>query len=254
MKISFEKVLVKFFIALYILLVSGVVFCSGDGFHPARESFYSVFSHGFKVGQVKTVCEPVSRGNKKCFKFHSETLVHANFLFYSYGLDKTEEALVADDGAFYYKRTSMQNGKAQQVEGQLQKSGFYFTIEDNGDKRTQVIDRGEYDFTTLDCPEFNMGPEEKEKNLRVLDFEHLKVFKRSYKWLKNEDIQVDGKLIKCKVIEFSDPYKKCRRWVKIDELGVLVVRQDGKGKEGSYSTRIVSLSVKPQANTAKNNS
>jgi hypothetical protein len=148
----------------------------------------------------------------------------------------------------------MQNGKAQQVEGQLQKSGFYFTIEDNGDKRTQVIDRGEYDFTTLDCPEFNMGPEEKEKTLRVLDFEHLKVLKRSYKWLKDEDIQVDGKLIKCKVIEFSDPYKKCRRWVKIDELGVLVLRQDGKGKEGSYSTRIVSLSVKPQANIAKNNS
>ena len=253
MKISFNKVLVKFSIVLCILFASGVVFCSGDGSHQSRESSYSVFSHGFKVGQVKTVCEPFSRGNKKCFKFHSETLVHANFLFYSYGLDKTEEALVADDGAFYYKRTSLQNGKAQQVEGQLQKNGFYFTVEDNGDKRTQVIDRGEYDFTTLDCPEFNMGPEEKEKTLRVLDFEHLTVLKRSYKWLKDEDIQVDGKLIKCKVIEFSDPYKKCRRWVKIDDLGVLVVRQDGKGKEGSYSTRIVSLSVKPQANTAKNN-
>ena len=254
MKFSFEKVLVTVIIVLCILLLAGVMLCSGDGIHPARESFYSVFSHGFKVGQVKTVCEPFSRGNKKCFKFHSETLVHANFLFYSYGLDKTEEALVADDGAFYYKRTSMQNGKAQQVEGQLQKSGFYFTIEDNGDKRTRFIDRDEYDFTTLDCPEFDMGPEEKEKTLRVLDFEQLKVFKRSYKWLKNEDIQVDGKLIKCKVIEFSDPYKKCRRWVKIDELGVLVVRQDGKGKEGSYSTRIVSLSVKPQLTAAKNNS
>jgi hypothetical protein len=200
------------------------------------------FANRFPVG-IKNV----SSSNRK-------PLFMPTFFFIHMDWTRKKRRWLRMTALFYYKRTSLQNGKAQLVEGQLQKNGFYFTIEDNGDKRTQVIDRGEYDFTTLDCPEFNMGPDEKEKTLRVLDFEHLTVLKRSYKWLKDEDIQVDGKLIKCKVIEFSDSYKKCRRWVKIDELGVLVVRQDGKGKEGSYTTRIVSLSVKPQAKTAKNNS
>lgn len=253
MKISLKRVMVKLIAGLNIMLLFGAAICSGSGFHNARESFYSVFSHGFKVGEVKTVCEPLTSENKRYFKFHSETRVKANFLFYSYRLDKTEEALVSGDGAFYYKRTSMQNGKVQQVEGQLQKSNFCFTIEQGGERHTQVFSRDEYDFTTLDCPEVALGPEEKEKTLRVLDFEHLKVVKRTYKWLKNEDISVDGRQIQCKVVDFTDPYKKCRRWVKLDELGVLIVRQDGKGKDGSYSTRIMSLSVKHQSNTTDNN-
>lgn len=245
MKISLKRVMVKSIAGLYIMLSFGAVICFGSDIHNARESFYSVFSHGFKVGEVKTVCEPLTSENKKYFKFHSVTRVNANFLFYSYKLDKTEEALVGSDGAFYYKRSSMQNGKAQQVEGQLQKNSFCFTIEEGGEKHIQVIGRDEYDFTTLDCPEVALGPEEKEKTLRVLDFEHLKVVKRTYKWLKNEDISVDGRQIQCKVVDFTDPYKKCRRWIKLDELGILIVRQDGKGKDGSYSTRITSLSVKP---------
>jgi hypothetical protein len=249
MKTSLKILIIAALALLGIEVAFSAGYIADAGFHKVRESFYSVYSHGFKVGEVKAVCEPLPVDNKKRFRFHSETTVQASFLFYSYNLAKTEEALVTDDGAYYYKRTSMQNGKGQQVEGQLQRNGFVFTIEENGEKHTQFIGRDEYDSTTMDCPEVTMGPEEKEKIIRVLDFEHLKVLKRSYKWLKNEDIQVEGKPVQCKVIEFADAYKRCRRWVKIDELGVLVVRQDGNGKDGSYSTRIVSLSVKPQINT-----
>ncbi|MCM2359954.1 MAG: hypothetical protein NDI77_17515 [Geobacteraceae bacterium] len=43
------------------------------------------------------------------------------------------------------------------------------------------------------------------------------------------------------MVDFEDPNKKCRRWIRPDELGAIVVRQDGKGKEGSYSLRMTQL-------------
>lgn len=239
-------------VGMFVNLSVMASFCPGAVLPSERESIYSVYSHGFKVGEVKTDCLPLARNNKKYFEFQSITRIDANFFFRAFRLDKKEEALVGEEGTFYYKRTSTQNGKSQQVEGRLEKGGFTLTIEENGTKNTLVIGRGEYDFTTLDCPEIALGPEDKEKTFRVLDFEHLKVVRRNYRWVRNEDITLDNRHIRCKVVDIADQYKKCRRWVKLDELGVLVIRQDGKGKEGSYSTHITSLTVKPRENQVVN--
>ncbi len=233
-------------LVVYLSVLTG--FCSAAVLSSERESIYSVYSHGFKVGEVKTDCLPLARNNKKYFEFQSVTRIDANFFFRTFKLNKKEEALVGEEGTFYYKRTSTENGKTQHVEGRLEKGGFNITIEENGVKNTLVIGKDDYDFTTLDCPEIILGPEDKEKSFRVLDFEHLKVVRRSYRWVRNEDITVDSRRINCKVVDFTDPYKKCRRWVKLDELGVLIIRQDGKGKEGSYSTHITSLTIKPRNN------
>ena len=35
---------------------------------------------------------------------------------------------------------------------------------------------------------------------------------RRYRWVKSEDVVVDGKRINCRVIDFEDPNKKWRRW------------------------------------------
>lgn len=252
MNISPNKLMVNSIAGLIVFLSVLAGYCSGAVLSSERESIYSVYSHGFKVGEVKTDCLPLARNNKKYFEFQSVTRIDANFFFRSFKLDKKEEALVGEDGTFYYKRMSTENGKTQQVEGRLVKDGFNINIEENGSKNTLFFGKGEYDFTTLDCPEIILGPEEKEKTFRVLDFEHLKVVRRSYRWVRNEDITVDSKHIRCKVVDFTDQYKKCRRWVKLDELGVLIVRQDGKGKEGSYSTHITSLTIKPRDSLAAN--
>jgi hypothetical protein len=246
MKIYPRRLMIRSVIGLFVHLSFLPGLCSGAVFSSERESIYSVYSHGFKVGEVKTDCIPLARNNKKYYEFQSDMRINANFFFSSFKLDKKEEALVGQEGTFYYKRTSTQNGKTQQVEGHLDKDGFTITIEENGAKDSMVIGRGEYDFTTLDCPEITLGPEGREKTFRILDFEHLKVVRRSYRWVRNEDITIDGKRIQCKVVDFTDPYKKCRRWVKLDELGILIVRQDGKGKEGSYSTHLTSLTIKPR--------
>lgn len=246
MKIHLKKLSIKPVICISANLFFLAALCSGAAFANERESTYSIYSHGFKVGEVKTYCTPLARNNKKYYEFQADIHINANFIFSSFRLDKKEEALVNQEGTFYYKRTSTQNGKTQQVEGHLDKDGFVLSIEENGEKNLKVIGKNEYDYTTLDCPEITLGPEDKEKTFRILDFEHLAVVRRSYKWVKSEDITVDGKHIQCNVVEFKDPYNKCRRWVKQDELGLLIIRQDGKGREGSYSTHLTSLAINPR--------
>jgi hypothetical protein len=210
----------------------------------ARESVYEVFSHGMKIGEVKTVCAPQAREQRKSFRFESSTRINANFLFFSYNLDKKEEAMVGEEGTVSYRRCALENGKAMQVSGRMENGAFRFTIEENGNRRILVVPRERYDVTSLDCPEVSMGPNEKDKTLRVLDLENLEIVTRRYRWVRDENIGVAGRQIHCKVIDYQDPNKKARRWLEEDELGVLVTRQEGKGKGVSYTSRLISLAVR----------
>jgi hypothetical protein len=212
--------------------------------NEVRESLYEVFSHGMKVGQVKTVCGPVVRDRKKTFRFESSTSIDVHFLFFSYRLEKKEEAMIGSEGAYSYRRTMQENGKAVQVSGKVETGAFRFVIDEEGALRTLVIPRENYDFTTLDCPEITMGPDEKEKTLRILDLENLVIVRRKYHWVKDEDLDLAGRKIHCKVIDFQDLNRKGRRWVEGDDLGVLVLRQDGSGKGVSYSSRLASQVVR----------
>ncbi|MHC1697253.1 MAG: hypothetical protein AB9919_04130 [Geobacteraceae bacterium] len=237
-----------FFALVGILLVSAfyrTAVASPSKSNEVRESRYEVFSHGMKVGQVKTMCGPVELDRKKAFRFESSTSIDVHFLFFSYRLEKKEEAMIGKEGTYNYRRTMQENDKAILVSGKMETGAFRFTINEGGSKRTLVIPRDKYDFTTLDCPELTMGPGEREKVLRILDLENLVIVKRKYNWVKNEDVDVDGRKIHCKVIDFEDLNKKGRRWVEGDDLGVLVLRQDGRGKGVTYSSRLASQVVRP---------
>ena len=52
---------------------------------------------------------------------------------------------------------------------------------------------------------------------------------------------VDDRQIRCRVVDFVDENKKCRRWIRPDAVGAIIVRQDGMGKNGSYSLRIAHM-------------
>ncbi|MCM2357014.1 MAG: hypothetical protein NDI77_02615 [Geobacteraceae bacterium] len=206
-----------------------------------RESSYTVYSRGLRVGELKTVCSLVPYHEKKALKFEARTRVNANFVVYSYKLDTEEEALVSDEGTVRYRRTTREKDDVCQVEGRLDRGRFLLDIRENGVRRTLAVDRDRYDYTTMECPEITMRREGDEMTLRLLDLETLTVVTRRYRWVKSEEIAVDGQRIRCRVVEFEDPNKKCRRWIRPDEVGAIVVRQDGKGKDGSYSLRMTQL-------------
>lgn len=81
--------------------------------------------------------------------------------------------------------------------------------------------------------------------LRLLDLETLSVVTRRYRWVRSEDVTVDGKQIRCRVVDFEDPNKKCRRWIRPDAPGAVIARQGGKGKDGSYSLRMAQMRTRP---------
>lgn len=207
----------------------------------ARESRYAVYSKGFKVGDFTTHTTLLSDHPKKTIRFDSSTRIHANLLVYSYSLESREESVIGEEGAVRYRATSRENGKSTTTEGHLDQGVFRFTTTVDGVSRSFSIPRDSYDFTTMECPEAVMRPGEREKTLRVLDFEHLAVVRRTYRFVRSEELTVEGRTISCKVIDMEDPNKKCRRWIREDPLGVLIARQDGRGKEGSYSVRLAAI-------------
>jgi hypothetical protein len=211
-----------------------------------RESNYTVHAKGLKVGELRSVCSLVPRNEKKALKYEATTRIHADFLVYSYKLDSQEEALVAEEGTVRYRRTSRENDNLCQVEGRLDHGRFLLDIRENGVSRTRSVGREQYDYTTMECPEVTLKREGDEMALRLLDLETLTVVTRRYRWVKSEDLVVDGKRIHCRVVDFEDPNKKCRRWISPDELGAVIARQDGKGKGGSYSLRMAHMKNLPQ--------
>jgi hypothetical protein len=239
-KFGFVALVELLFIAALCLPVQA----SPSKTNEVRESRYDVFSHGMKVGHVKTVCGPVVRDRKAAFRFESSNSIDVHFLFFSYRLEKKEEAMIGPDGTYNYRRAMQENDKAILVAGKMETGAFRFDIDEGGLKRTLVIPREKYDFTTLDCPEITMGPDVKERVLRILDLENLVIVTRKYSWVKDEDVDLDGHKIHCKVIDFEDLNKKGRRWVEGDDLGVLVLRQDGSGKGVTYSSRLASQVVR----------
>ena len=233
-----------------LLLLAGVICLTFVSWQPASvygafaellETSYTIHSRGLKVGDLKTLCSSVLHNGKRALKFESTSRVDANLLVYSYRLQTREEAIVAEEGTVSYDRTTKENGNLTQVEGHLDQGRFLLDIRENGKRRTMTVNRESYDYTTMECPEVRMKREGDAMSVRLLDLETLAVVTRKYRWVASEEVEVDGKRIRCRVVDFEDPNKKCRRWIKPDEFGVIIARQEGRGKGGSYSLRISHL-------------
>jgi len=206
-----------------------------------QESDYTVHSKGLRVGQVRMSSKLLPRNDKKLLQFAATTKINADFFVYSYTMDSHEEVLVGEEGTIRYMRLAKEQDKLTHVDGQLDKGRFILDIRENGANRTVLVDRGLYDYTSMECPEIRLQHEGEEKKLRILDLEALKVVNRTYRWVKSEDVSVDGMRIHCRVIDIEDPQKRCRRWITPDAVGAIITRQDGMGKGGSYSMRIAHL-------------
>jgi hypothetical protein len=218
------------------------MFRNGDVFSalPGKraEAEYTVYTRGVRVGGLRTFTSLIDDGGRKSLKFIGNTHINVNLLVYSYHLDSEEEALLEGKETVGYRRTTRENGRTCKVEGQLDKGRFLLTIDQDGARRTMNVNRQEYDHTTMDCPELGLKHEGDEAVYRVLDLETLGVVARKYRWLRSDEVMVNGKRIICRVIDFQDPNKDCRRWITQGEVGALIARQDGKGKSGAYSLRM----------------
>src|SRR6185369_4398152 len=106
-------------------------------------------------------------------------------------------------------------------------------------RRVLNFPRDQYDYTTMECPELHLKKEGDKMSARLLDLETLEIVTRRYTWVRSEEVQVGSMKHDFMVIDFEDKNKKCRRWIKPDALGAIIARQEGRGKFGSYSVRMV---------------
>lgn len=225
--------------ALTVLIALLLPLAGWCGNSDSRASRFTVYSHGFRIGEATSVCSLVGNGDRSTCRFSNFTRINATFLVRSYSLENREEALVGRDGTLRYTRTCRENGHPLTVEGALENNEFRIRVAETRGVRTIVIPRERYDYTTVECPERFLKREGEKVSLRLLDFEALEVVTRHYTWVRSEELRINGKSYTFRVIEFEDKNKKCRRWIRSDDAGVMIARQEGSGKAGSYSARLV---------------
>ena len=221
--------------SLAALLSTGV----WGGNSDSRESRFAVYSHGLRIGEATSVCSLAGNGENATYTFSTTTRVNANFLVSSYLLDNHEDAVVGRSGTLRYSRTARENGNAFTVEGALENNAFRLKVTEHNTARTLTIPRERYDYTAMECPEIRMKREGEKMTVRLLDFEALEVVTRNYTWVRSEDLQVGGKTYTFRVVDFEDKNKKCRRWIRVDDVGVMIARQEGSGKKGAYSAKLL---------------
>jgi hypothetical protein len=210
-----------------------------------RTMRYRVTSRGLGVGAMKTVISPTLHAGARAVRFESNLDIAANLLFFKVNSSTREDAVIGENGALSYQRKSQDNGKSSEVDAVLDGGVFRFKLNDNGQARSVVVPRSSYDFTTMDCPETTMKREGDSMEVRLLNLEQGRVVTRKFHWIKNEDLLIGGKRLHCRVVDFEDADNSCRRWVSCGAGGVIIARQDGKGKHGTYSLRMVSLAEAP---------
>lgn len=227
-------------VALALVLLGAPSARTSEG---TKESRYKIYSRGLRVGELTSTISHQPGSDGKILKFASTCSIKANFVVYSYAMENREEAMVGENGTVSYLRTERENDTKRRVEGKLVDGRFHLQVQENGSTRSVVIDRNRYDATTMECPEVAIKKEGDRLELRLLDFETLSVVTRKYTWVKSEEVTLGGKTFRCRVIDFEDANKKCRRWIKPDDPGVIITRQDGRGKNGSYSLRMTDYSA-----------
>lgn len=237
---SFAAALLILFIPLVITARATEV-NSADGPVPVRESLYQINSHGFHVGEMKTIFQPQMLDGRLTVRFRATTEIDANFLFFSKQSVSRADALVGKNGTIEFHHSYQGDGEAREVEATFSDAEVRLDIKEAGTARTVIFPRDRYDYTTMDCAEMSLTKEGEQRVIRLLDLEHVRVVTRSYRWKKSEDIPIGARSINCRVIDFEDRDTHGRRWITQDEKGIIIVREEGCGESGSYVLKLTGL-------------
>lgn len=227
------------FVAL--LCLAPALCCSGN--NPVKTvAHYKVSSRGFTIGDVTTTQRRTEEAGVPSVQFETRTTVKASFLWMGYHQDTIERGILQKGNLVSYARKGSENGDTFDVEGRLDKESFRFDVREQGVKRSIVIPRQSYDYSTMECPEARLDfSENKPVTLRILDVEKMAVVKRRYAHVRNAHYSVAGKEYPCRIVDYADQNKKARRWIAWDGSTIVMFRQDGTGDKNTYSVQATSL-------------
>jgi len=211
------------------------------------ETRYEVIAKGFRIGNVSVYQRSSRTPNETVIHFENLSDINASFIWMGYHLSMSERGTISKNDLVSYSRYSRENGNDVSIEGRLDHAVFLFHVLRNGKRSTVEIPRASYEHTTMECPEATMEfGATGEVTLKVLDTDFVTVVKRRYRLVREDTYKVGAREYRCRVVDISDPNKSCRRWIGRDGNTVIIFRQDGKGKDGSYSVRAVAVDTHQQ--------
>jgi hypothetical protein len=236
-------------LALFTILI--VILCSFDcrstsavekGDSCAVSSIYVIRSLGSNIGTVSAKMSGSATDND----LRADVDVNVGFLFFRFALKSTETTSIRGGKVIRYRKTIDTGGDLRVITGELDGDMFTIIVTDGEKVERKVFSTKLYEVTNMEYPEVTLAPGE-ERRMRVLDLENSEVVDRVYRYVAEEQAEIDGRVIRIIVADFSDKNSECRRWTAVFDGLPVVRRQDGKEKTGlfnpSYSVRQTKVTV-----------
>ena len=212
----------------------------GDG--CTVSSSYVIRSLGSTIGTVRAKMSGTATDND----LRADVDVNVGFLFFSFSLKSTETTSIRGGKVIRYRKTIDSGGDHREITGELDGGMFTMVVRDGQNAERKVVSAMIYDVTNMEYPEVTLVPGEV-RRMRVLDLENSEVVNRVYRYVAEEQAEIDGRVIRIIVADFADKNSECRRWTAIINGLPGVRRQDGKEKTGlfnpSYSFRQTKVAV-----------
>ena len=206
---------------------------------------YELVSKGITVGNAEAIRSHVLCDGAETTRCDVKTKVDVRLIFVNVHLDGTENAWIGPDGVVAFNIKSDHDGKHLETSGGMTNGIFHCVRAEAGVTNRFEIARTNYVASTLDGLELKLVKGGPAVTNRVFDCSRGAAFDRTYRWLDNAELEIGGKKITCRIIEFRDDQKSGKRWVYEDGYGMAIARQDAKEPSGSYSLRLKETITRP---------
>ncbi len=165
----------------------------------AVSSIYAIRSLGSDIGTVWAKTSGTASDND----FRADVDVHVGFLFFRFSLKSTETTSIRGGKVLRYRKTIDNGGDHKEITGELERDMFTIVVRDGNKVERKRFPTTIYDVTNMEYPELTLVPGEVRK-MRVLDLENSEVVDRSYRYVAEEQIEIEGRITRLIVADFSD--------------------------------------------------
>ena len=229
---------------LVLMTLTSVLAARADVCSTSR---YDVIARGMTIGEVTTVRRREVHDGATLVRCDVVARINVNLLVYKYSLASHETTLGDSKGVVEYALDKTENGVHRSAKGSRHDGIFHIDATEGDHSRHVVIPLDSYDYATVDGPERLLTKPGESRTFRVFAVDELSVVNRTYTLLPEETVEVGGKRVPCRVVQYEDPNKSGKRWFIIDDLGLCILHQDGKDSDGAYTLRMKSHEVSAHA-------
>jgi hypothetical protein len=219
---------------LYILLILCTIGCvtaaAALGENRTVAANYVIRSLGSNIGTVSAKTSGTSRDND----FRADVSVSVTFWFLDFSLKSSETASIRGGKLVRYHKTIDNKGRRREIDGETNGGIFSMIVRDGKKSEQKLFPVTGYVTTNMEYPELTLAPGEI-RRIRVLDLENCEVVDREYRYVSEEQAEINGQSSRVIVSDFADKNSEGRRWTTIVNGVPVVVRQKGKEKTGLFN-------------------